>query len=357
MILEYIMGKDKVTTIDNKWDNVYWFSRMLISSDKYGGVGKDNKLLSEISSLLRIIKKEKRNKKNILELQKISLRNYFNTKFRAGTNKFHKVQKFLEDIEVDIQTEADMDVFILTCENIMIPINDALKNIPNDDKIYAKSIAKAFLDLHGEDGVAKVVNLWDDLGVKGCLTTERTQIVKKFGLLREYISNKLKLNNEDNDIILTAFVQEFERRVGQKRKSRAGGSLEDVTAFILKYYGIKSASKPEHFQADMEVDNWIKTKDGWLIGISCKRTLRERWKQVSTGNVNLLSKFKIKYIYHVITFDQDLSDEKLALLGGQRQIFYLPDESEKFKKVSKQIGLKNYVRPMSKFIEDIRKEI
>jgi len=71
----------------------------------------------------------------------------------------------------------------------------------------------------------------------------------------------------------------------------------------------------------------------------------------------LLNKFKIKYIYHVITFDQDLSDEKLTLLGGQRQIFYLPDESVRFKKASEHIGLKDYVRPMSKFIEDIRKEI
>ena len=116
------MQNDKEDLIENHWSNVYWFSRMLISSDKYGGIGKDNKLLSEISSLLRIIKKEKRNKKNILELQKRSLIIYFNTKFRTGTNKFHKVQKFIEDIEVEIQTEADMDVFILTCENIMIPI-------------------------------------------------------------------------------------------------------------------------------------------------------------------------------------------------------------------------------------------
>ena len=28
--------------IGNPWDNVYWFARMLINFDKYGGVGTDS---------------------------------------------------------------------------------------------------------------------------------------------------------------------------------------------------------------------------------------------------------------------------------------------------------------------------
>jgi hypothetical protein len=27
---------------------------------------------------------------------------------------------------------------------------------------------------------------------------------------------------------------------------------------------IKSTSAPEHFQADIEIDNWVKMKDSWL---------------------------------------------------------------------------------------------
>jgi len=33
-------------TIENPWRNVYWFARMLINGDKYGGVGTDSKLLA-----------------------------------------------------------------------------------------------------------------------------------------------------------------------------------------------------------------------------------------------------------------------------------------------------------------------
>jgi hypothetical protein len=32
--------------------------------------------------------------------------------------------------------------------------------------------------------------------------------------------------------------------------------------FIFDYFSIKCAEKLEHFQTDIEVDNWIKTKDG-----------------------------------------------------------------------------------------------
>jgi hypothetical protein len=166
-----------------------------------------------------------------------------------------------------------------------------------------------------------------------------------------------KLPQKNADIILTAFVQEFERRAAQKRKKRAGGSLEDVTTFILEYFQIPSSAAPEHFQADIEVDKWIKTTDKWLIGISCKRTLRERWKQVSSADASLLSQHKIKFIFHVITFDEDLSDDKITLLGRQRHIFYLPDNSRILANAQHHIGLKEYVRPISLLIQDLRQEL
>ena len=155
--------------------------------------------------------------------------------------------------------------------------------------------------------------------------------------------------------MLTAFVQEFERRLGQKRKSRGGTSLESVTDFIFDYYKIKSTEKPSHFDQDIEVDKWFKCKDGWIVGISCKRTLRERWKQLSQADRGTLSHFKIRELWHLITFDKDLSDDKIVRLGEQGQIFYLPESSETYKKCSKHLGMKNYVRPLNNFVSDIKK--
>lgn len=68
---------------------------------------------------------------------------------------------------------------------------------------------------------------------------------------------------------------------------------------------------------DLEVDKWFKCKDGWSIGISCKRTLRERWKQLSQADRGTLSRFKIKELWHLITYDKDLTDDKIVRLGEQ----------------------------------------
>ncbi len=344
-----------LTEIQNKWHNAYWFSRMLINNDKYIAVGKEPKLLSTIASSLRLIAKESKGK-NTLSLQKQTLRNIIEDRYKKTTSRDNRVHKMLSELDEEITTLGDMEVFILTCENIMLPLHQAIANIPNDDREFTLNIAKAYLDIQGEEGLATVISLWDDLGVKGCLTAERTEIVRAFTTLRVLLNKDKSISEEERDIVLTAFTQEFERRAGQKRKKRAGGSLEDVTDFILGYYKIKRAEAPSHFQADLEVDNWVKTKDGWLIGISCKRTIRERWKNVSSS-IEVYSRFKVKYIFHVVTFDEDLSDDKLTLLGEQRQIFYLPDNSRRLKYASEHVGLKNYVRPISQLINDLKKHM
>jgi len=341
--------------IQNRWHNVYWFSRMLINNDKYVAIGKEPKLLSMLASSLRLVANES-NSEDTLNLQKQTLRNIIEERYQKTASKNNRVQKMLADLDEEIQTVEDVRIFIFTCENIMLPLHQAIANIPSNDKEFTLNIAKSYLDIKGEQGLATVINLWDDLGVRGCLTAERTEIIRAFTTLRVLLAKDKSINDEDRDIVLTSFIQEFERRTAQKRKQRAGGSLEDVTDFILGYYKIKRAEAPSHFQADLEIDNWVKAKDGWLIGISCKRTIRERWKNVSSS-IETYNRFKVKYIFHIVTFDEDLSDDKLTLLGEQRQIFYLPDNSRKLKYAKQHIGLKNYVRPISQLINDIRKEL
>jgi hypothetical protein len=328
---------------------------MLINGDKYVAIGKEPKLLTLITSSLKLVADENK-EKEYLSLQKQVLRNIIEERYKKTITKILNVQLLITDLEKEIISQEIMNVFILTCEDILVPLQQAIANIPSNGREFTLNIAKAYLDVEGKKGLADVISLWDDLGVKGCLNAERTEIVRAFATLRVLLSNK-KIPENEKDIVLTAFTQEFERRAAQKRKGRAGGSLEDVTNFIFDYYKIKCAEAPEHFQADIEVDNWIKTKDGWLIGISCKRTLRERWKQVSSADSAILSKFKIKFIYHIVTYDGDLSDDKLTLLGSLRHIFFLPDNSRRLKYASEHIGLKDYVKPISSLIDIIKTEL
>lgn len=345
----------KTLILENPWKNAYWFARMLISNDKYGAVGKNSELLLRITSQCRLIlDNEEINNDEKVKTCLNAIRTTCEKTFQRAKTKKERIRLFCNDLEEKIKTITDVRVFILTAESIMIPINNALETIPSNDREFAQETAEAYLNSLGMKGLSTVINLWDDLGTEGSLNAERAAVIREFTRLRRDIAYMPEL---ESNMILTAFTQEFERRLSQKRKSRAGGSLEDVTSFIFDYFGIKSTKEPEHFQADIEVDKWLKTKDGWLIGISCKRTLRERWKQVSAADRGVLSRYKIKELWHVTTYDEDLSDDKITTLGNQGHIFYLRDESRILKNAAAHIGMKDYVRPMSHFIDDIRKEM
>ena len=305
------------TVYGSPWRNCYWFARMLLSTDKYGAAGKNEKFMNMILSEVE----------PLLLLDSLS----DNDKYKVCRDSL---------------------------KYIVLPTNEAVRKIPSDDKHFSREYSTKILKSLSRQHVAKVLATWDTLGKRGCLNVERELIITEFTKLQAALKS-LKLfprNTIENNAVLTAFVQEFERRVCQKRKNRAGGSLEDVLIFLFEFYKFKSHPQPEHFQSDIEVDKWFKCRDGWLIGISCKRTLRERWKQVSSADSNILSRHKIKEIWHLITFDNDLSDDKIITLGPQRHVFYLNDDSDRFINASQHIGMKNYVRPLSQLIDNISHE-
>ncbi|MBW8351821.1 hypothetical protein K0H71_20680 [Bacillus sp. IITD106] len=343
-------------SLESPWKNAYWFARMLINGDKYGAVGKESDLLAQICAQLSMILSRDETPETKLNLCQSVINSLVKKRFENARSKLIRIDLFCKDLNDKLKTLDDVKVFILTSEAIMIPINNALTGIPSNDREYTVATAKAYLDALGSDGLATVINLWDDLGVEGCLTAERSAVVREFTRLSREINSMSEIEEIEANMILTAFTQEFERRLSQKRKGRAGGSLEDVTSFLFDYYGINATHAPDHFQADIEVDKWLSCKDGWLIGISCKRTLRERWKQVSSADRGVLSRYKIKQMWHLMTYDEDLSDDKITTLGSQGHIFYLRDDSRKLVNASTHIGMKDYVRPMSDFINDLKLE-
>lgn len=259
-----------LAVLESPWDNVYWFARFLINSDKYGGVGVETEMMMKLATGLEVLVpklKGKTSEEAIIQSAIEFIKNTLLERWGKTKRKNH-VQNLCQDLEGRFNCILDLEVFRLTCEKVLAPINEALKAIPNDDKVFAESMATALMKTKGERGLAEIINLWDDLGVQGCLSAERTQVVKRFGSLRRSLNPSL--NPQEVDIILTAFCQEFERRLGQKRKGRAGRGVESVTSFILDYYKIKSSHAPEHFTTGLEIDRWIKCSDGWYIGLSCK---------------------------------------------------------------------------------------
>ena len=340
--------------------NVYWFSRYLLNTDQYGAMGKSKEQqFLNLVAMLEVLSAQK----NFSETEKLALlKNTLSTEIKSMTNPKTKSYtlslNLIEQLEQDLKTIDDVIIFCVAMKYVVAPINRVMQLVPSNDKAFCEKAAKNILDTFGEEKVGSLITTWDELGVKGCLNVERALVVEEFTKLLDNLSTlSIEHSKFDDSIIATAFVQEFERRLGQKRKSRGGTSLESVADFLFHYYGFKSTEKPNHFSQDIEIDKWFKCKDGWIVGISCKRTLRERWKQLSQADRGTLSHFKIRELWHLITYDNDLSDDKVVRLGEQGQIFYLLDSSEKYLKCSTHPGMKDYVRPLSNLIVDIRKLI
>lgn len=73
--------------------------------------------------------------------------------------------------------------------------------------------------------------------------------------------------------------------------------------------------------------------------------------------MQLLDEHRIKALWHAVTFDRDLSDNKLQEIGTHRGIVYLPDDSERFRSASTNPRIKAFVRPLTHFISDLKHEI
>lgn len=347
-----------VEVTQSPWDNVYWLARMFIASDRYGGVGNDRKTMLEIASTIHAIQNSLAHESEEMlvsalteAVRRILIKRWENTKKRTA------VEALCEELARKLLSPKDFEVLAFTCKHVLVPILDSLDAIPSSDQVFSESVIRAMLKTRGEQALPTVINLWDDLGSHGSMAAERTEIVQRFGELRDYVRS-MGLNELEENLILTAFCQEFERRVGQKRKGRAGRGVESVTALILEHFGFTRVSEgPEHFTTGLEIDRWVKCRDGWYIGISCKRTLRERWKQAYTTDMNLLNRHKIKALWHVITFDRDLSDDKITEMGSHRARLYLTDDSPRYLSAAQHPGMRDYVRPISCFVSDLRAEV
>ncbi|MGG3622223.1 hypothetical protein ABES25_01415 [Bacillus gobiensis] len=341
----------------NNWEKAYWYLRLLVNTDRYGGLSKNGSKLIKLHDFLlsgyNFVKaSDEPDEVKVKTLMSI-LEQVILEKVREDSKKYYVSLDLIDELKKYLLTLTDFYVFATVIKNILLPTNDIIKKVPTGEGIeFALTYANALLDSKHEKGLSNLIREWDLITEDLCLNRERELMVSLFNDVRKTFKDNL--SETELDVILTATCQEYERRVSQKRKQRAGGDLETATSFILDYFNFKRATGPEHFNAGIEVDNWVKDKKGWYIGISLKRTLRERWKQTYTTEIGLLDRYKIKYIIHLLNNDRDLSDTKIGEMGSYRHLFFIADDSKVLKEYREHVALKNYVFPMSSLIRKLR---
>lgn len=320
-------------------DKEYWFMRWLVATDEYPGYGSDHpEVLIETAEVLR-------ETAPCDELIRSFRDRILGALSRTDTKKYSQTVEMTDRILAEVESVSDIDDLAFAAEAVG-RTTKALDRIPSDDRKYAQTKTREMIQRDGEDALPTVLRFWDRLGTEGSLVAER-EIVRE--------ETRRLLDKETEPERVSAFLQEFERRLGNKRVGRAGRSLESVTEVILDEFGIKNTGAPEVLRTGFEVDNLVPCEDGTRIGISCKRTLRERWKQSSGFDLSTLDEHSVREIWHIVTYESDISENKARAMGEARGRIYLRDGSPTYDSLQ-QTDVADFVHPLSNFVSDLRDE-
>ena len=144
-------------------------------------------------------------------------------------------------------------------------------------------------------------------------------------------------------------VQRMEFDSSQTRKSRGGKSFEHIIEYLLKTIDVPCQKPSKEARkilkrVDLVVPDQktaIKRPDNAFF-LSCKRTLRERWKQA-------IPERKPSWRVFLLTIDENLPEDKAIEIDALGMIVYVKDELKDKSHLQK----KEWVRRLSELPKDI----
>ena len=145
-------------------------------------------------------------------------------------------------------------------------------------------------------------------------------------------------------------ARSLEFRVGQMRKSRGGKSFERIVEVLLRRAGIacerpKGKARKILKRIDLVVpdQHTALTRPDQAFFLSCKRTLRERWKQT-------IPERKPSWRVFLLTIDASLPEEKAKEIDQLGIIAYVRDNL----KSKSHLVEKDWIRKLSDLPQDLR---
>ena len=335
---------------------VYWFARDLVASSYGGYATKETKTLNQLSSQ---IKREFEDggtlKEAELEVQKQRIRDTItgavNKTYHGDISKrYRQTEDLAERILRRIEKEDDVREFRIAIDAV-VRTSEILDTTPSFGKREIVEIVDRTLQ-EGREGFdpSKAYDALYNVDIDG----EAYQLGAQREPLIDYVYEEMKELRTDSHIddrevarIISGIVQEYERRAGQSRASTAGNVLETGLQHVFDQFGIPATGDPAHF-GDLEIDNIVDGPEG-SIGFSCKRTLRERFRQsLSRG-----SEIGVDEVWFVSLLMADVSREKLQDISNDGSRIYVPRDSFVWDQYRAVDELSYTLRPADQFIEDV----
>ena len=261
--------------------------------------------------------------------------------------QYKKLRDYLSDI-IDDKTSLKL---LYVAVSIIGPETKKILNKLNEIKPHesAKKIAEKELEINHDNAIEKLILNWDEYSYNEEFTLRNSLSVELSKNIKKQLSdNRLLIKENLDDYCIASALTEFERRAGNSGKTKSGKGLEMAVKVILEHIGINVDPVPQEVSGILEADHVLYKggkAHGKMLIVSCKRTGRERVKQVSVEKDELTRMKIARIIWFMTEFDQ--SAERVVQLGVRGSIFYLPDSSKAYKDFSMREDTKKYVRPLS----------
>ncbi len=339
-------------TADPSEYKVYWFSRAVIAS-KFGNYAKKEPqtlrvLASELKSELE---REGTTPADCEETIETAILGSI-TRIHGGdiSKRYRQAEDLCERIERRIETLEDVESFILAIETV-VRTTEILNETPRfGEKEVIEIIDETLTDNQGEVHPDRAYDALYNVDFRG----EEFQLGSQREPLIEYVSELMTdlrgQDSTDKDIarIVSGITQEYERRAGQSRASTAGNVLEMGLQHIFEEFEIPATGTPEHF-GDIEIDNIAEGPDG-SVGFSCKRTLRERFRQ----SLSRQAEIGVDEVWFVSLMMADVSREKIVDIHNDGGRLYVPRDSFVWERYSEDEEISYALRPADQFITHIK---
>jgi len=145
-------------------------------------------------------------------------------------------------------------------------------------------------------------------------------------------------------------VQALEKDLGNMRKARGGRTFEKMIVKMLDLLDVcvikpKKAEREKLQRVDLvipSIELALEYPDR-AIFLTCKRTLRERWKQEVPA-------FGVNQRVYLITLDEEISESKAQEIHQKGLIAFVRDEIKEREALKKM----SWIRPLSSLPEELR---
>lgn len=329
---------------------VYWFARDLVASRFGSYATKETETLRSLAADLR----ESVDDATPDELQgEIETRILDSvTRIYGGdiSKRYRQTEDLVERVLRRIEDREDVVEFVIAAEAV-VRTSDILDRTPRFGK--GKIVEIVDESLRNERGDPDPTLAYDALysvdfeGEAYQLGAQRAPLIEYVSELMADLDRRPETDADEVARVVSGIVQEYERRAGQSRAATAGNVLETALQHIFDRFGVPATGTPEHF-GDLEIDNIAEGPDG-EIGFSCKRTLRERFRQ----SLSRQAEIGVDEVWFVSLMMADVSREKLKTIHDDGGRLYVPRDSFVWERYSDDDELGYALRPADEFLRDV----